>query len=248
MIPPRVCFPLLCIATGCAASRSFVPVEYATALSPDGEHGAAEYELYAKQQELGILQIWFQGVSQEELSGHPESRLHLGFMLVNLGPDPIEFDPKSVFLEDVRLASGVLRRIPPSAVEGNTRVAPSYRQEIDVSFALPSETKSDDVEAFRVAWGLHDGTTYAAQTHFIPEQPRRVPRLHETYYGYCWIYPSPYYAWPYYDFGWTHSGYGWPYYCGTPGGLDWIPPYGWGYWFAPLPGPLPPSYMRSRHR
>ncbi|HVZ34625.1 MAG TPA: hypothetical protein VG963_19485 [Polyangiaceae bacterium] len=246
---------LLCGATGCAASGNFVPVEYATALSPDGEHGAAEYSLDTQLQQVGILQIWFQGFSREKQNGHPESQLHLGFMLVNLGEGSIELDAKSLFLEELRSRSGVWGRIAPSAVAGNTRVAPSYRQEVDVSFALPSETNSEDVESFRLAWAVHDGTTHAAQTRFLPAQERPEPHPREAYYGYCWMYPWPAYAWPYaeyawpyFEYGWPHPGYGWPYYCGAAGAPYPVPLDGWGYWFSPIPGHLPPSYMRSRHR
>jgi hypothetical protein len=248
MLRPSFWFLLFGAATACATPRSFAPAEYATALSPDGEHGAAEYELDAKLHQPGVLQIWFQGFSRDEQSGHPEPRLHLGFVLVNLGEDPIELDARSVFLEDVRWRNGVLGRVAPQAVEGNTRVAPSYRQEIDVSFALPSEMSSEDVESFRVAWSVHDGITYAARTLFFPEQERPAPHPKEAYHGYCWMYPWPYYARPYYDYAWPHSDYGWPYYCVAPGAPYAVPYDGWGYWFAPLPGPLPPSYMRSRHR
>jgi hypothetical protein len=138
--------------------------------------------------------------------------------------------------------------VPPLRVEGNIRVAPSHRQEIDVTFRLPGVTSPDEVQSYRVAWTIRDGGTHAAQTAFlaVTEPTSPGPRHTASYsYGvYWWVYP------------WADDGYGWPYYYPVwPYYYGWAPypvtyEHGgyWRYWMYPAPLPLPPSYLRSRHR
>lgn len=232
---------LVLLASGCAGPRAFVPVESAAAVSPTGRDIAAEYQLGAPEHVLGAVRIWSGGVSQQDLAGETQTLVHVGFLVLNLGDSPIELDPKSLLLLEVLLENGTSYRVPVLRVQGETRVAPGYRQELEASFSLPGQPAPDSVHAYRVAWRIRNGAAYAAQTTFVPApELRRTRRPARRYHGhyYFWVYPWPYYGyWPYY--------YGWPYHYGS---APYPMPYEqWRYWRHSPPFPLPPPYLEPRH-
>ncbi|MEO8181674.1 MAG: hypothetical protein ABI895_22795 [Deltaproteobacteria bacterium] len=161
---------------------------------------------------LATARLWSRGVSRQDSDGL--TLVRIGFQLVNLGETPIELDVKSLSLEEVVLDDRTSYRIPPLRVDGSTRVAPSFRQEIEVSFSLPGQPDPGAVHSYRLAWSVRDGGTYTARTLFVAahERPRSHPHTAHSY-GYYWVvYPWPYYGWPYFGYGWPYAAYGAPYY------------------------------------
>jgi hypothetical protein len=197
---------------GCATSRAFRPAEHVTALSPRGDHYAAEYTVRDASHLIAEVKVWSRGASRDGSDGEAATIVHVGFEVGNLGEAPVRLEPKQLYLDDVVFDDGERDRIRAFRINGDTLVPPGSEREIEVLFSLPEDVWPNDVLGYRVAWQLSNGGSYSQKTPFLRAVNRRdadplYPYV--PFYGYHSVYwPYPYGVWP----SWRYGRYypGWP--------------------------------------
>jgi hypothetical protein len=189
-----VVFPMVAILPGCVTSRAqeFRPAGNAVTTSPQGDPAAA-YEVQHQGERMAEVQVWSKGVFKEK--NDDPTYLHVGFEARNVGTRPVTLDPSlfsvDVFAPDGKQVNGRLTTLSPADPE-QLNVPPSSARDFEAIFALPRAIGPEDVNSFRVRWGLalEDGNRYVQFTQFTPDTTRNS----EYAYGYVF---AP--AWGWYD-------------------------------------------------
>jgi hypothetical protein len=207
---------LALLGAGCATPQAFVPVAEVTRVAPDGQHGAADYQLDQPSGRAHV-QVWSQGAYRDDSDGKASTLVHVGFSLENRGPTPIRLDERRLLLQDIGSTEGGIERVAPEHIEGNLSVAPDSTGSVDAYFRLPRRIWPSDVFGYRVAWALEGGES-ARLEHTAFESTRLRPRVYLAYYPYS----------PYYPGGWYYP---------------WGP---YPLWYAPYPYWRGPPVLRSR--
>lgn len=201
----------LSVGTGCVSSRAFVPGERVTALSPHGNHLAAEYAVSDASHAVAEVKVWSRGAVRDG----DGTTIRVGFQVDNMGAAAVRLEPDQLYLDDVELEEGELGRIRPSSTDGDTLVPPGEEREVEVTFALPDDVWPGDVLNYRVVWRLRNGGSYLQKTPFL-RAPRREydPSFSYGYYGFYPGYsywPYGYRAWPSWRYRRYYPGPGWRY-------------------------------------
>jgi hypothetical protein len=204
----------LLAGTGCVSTRAFVPGERVTALSPRGNHFAAEYAVSDGSHPIAEVKVWSRGATRDG----DGTIIHVGFQVDNVGAAPVQLEPAQLYLDDVKLEEGELDRIRPSSTNGETTVPPGEEREVEVSFQLPDDVWPGDVLNYRVVWRLRNGGSYSQKTPFIRARGQDYADPSFSFsYGYYGFYPGysywpyGYRAWPSWRYRRYYPGPGWRY-------------------------------------
>lgn len=156
---------------GCATQpEMFRPGERTTATSPAGITAAA-YEIRDERGITGEVKLWSDGAEKRDGA----TVIHVAFEIENLSDEPMRFMTDELRLESATLAERALPVVEPVAFEGSRIIAPGSAGTVGVLFALPSDVKPSDVEAFRVFWSVTGATDYAQITPFYEDlRPERL--------------------------------------------------------------------------
>jgi hypothetical protein len=186
---------------GCAQTAMFRAAEKATAVSPRGAI-AAEYDLRARDRDLGEVKVWSNGAYREEAYGEEHVVVHVAFEIENGADTPIALDTDRLVLSSKVEGMGRVDNQYADRVRGVTEVEPRETRRIDAYFFMPRGVDPEDVVSFRVDWRLERSpgaaTLFAERTPFLED-----PYAYWTapYSGYPYAYAPWPYAFPYYGYG-----------------------------------------------
>jgi hypothetical protein len=178
-------------AAGCGSSpKEAKPTPGSTGAPAQGEPAAA-YEVQDQTGRIAEAHIWSGGVVRSAPAA--ETMLTLGVEVKNTGTQPLELDASllgvEVFGANGAETPGQLRGMNPDGPGART-IAPGFTREYDISFVLAQGLAPEDVNGFRVRWGLlqPDQKRYVQYTQFVPDETRKPAAA----YGYAYV---PAYGW-----------------------------------------------------
>jgi hypothetical protein len=189
---------LVCSAcVACVSSRTFVPGEHVTGVSPDGEQPSAEYALLENGESLGDVKVWSEGA----LRDGARTAVRVAFEITNQSSEPLRFDAQSLFLEELPEKGKAAGRERATQIAGDTTVPPGESRQLAATFTLPSGVWPSDVPGYRVGWTVVASKSHSRKTPFVYVRAREPDPWGPAYgpYGY---YPGFYGSWS--------IRYGWP--------------------------------------
>ena len=126
---------LVCsVGVGCVSSRAFVPSEHVTGFSPNGEQLAAEYALLEAGESLGDVKVWSDGAQRDG----SRTTVRVAFEITNQSREPLRFDERGLFLEELAEEGKAAGRERASGLTGDPVVPPGQSRQLAATFTLPS--------------------------------------------------------------------------------------------------------------
>lgn len=170
--------------TGCATTQPFQPTSNVKESLEEGP-SFAHYDVRTGAGDFGMVRVDLRTTGiQEEDAKEKEAPAQL---LVQVRMDVANNSSKSVTLDTDKVALQLIvdekkraGEIKPSFVPSDTQIAGHAKKYFVFEFPLPKDTKSKQVDAFELSWGLSMGTeNYNQMTGFSRKAPNE-----DVYYVY----------------------------------------------------------------